>query len=85
MNMFSKSAAAAVAIAVLSGSALVSTTATSQAGGYGYNNHHGYNNHGYNNYGYKYSYNHYQPRCFWTKVKVHGYNGWHWEKVKVCN
>ncbi len=86
MNMFRKSAVAAIAIAVLSTSALVTTTASSQAGGYGHKQHHGYNNHGYNGYGHgNYGYTYYKPHCFWTKVKVHGYNGWHWEKVKVCN
>lgn len=83
MNMFRKSAAAAIAIAVLSGSALVSTTVSSQAGNKHHQRHHNnHNNH--NNYNYNYDYSYYQPHCFWKKVKVWDYHGYHWEKVQVC-
>ena len=72
--MFRKTLTAALAIAAISGSALLSTASASQAGyhgGYGYG-------HGYG-YGYRGGYH-----CFTRKVKVHGYYGWHWKRIKVC-
>ena len=74
--MFRKTLTAAIAVAAISGSALLATSTASQAGyyggGYGYNG--GY--HG----GYSYA-----PSCFYKKVKVHGYYGWHWKRVRVCH
>jgi len=84
--MIRKTVSAALTAAVIAGSALIATTGASFAGGYGgygYGGGYGYN-HGYNH-RQTYRTGYYQPRCFYKKVKVHGYYGWHWERVRVCN
>ncbi len=65
----------ALAIAVLAGSAMFASASASQAGYYGggYGGGYGYNNH------------YYQPSCFYKKIKVWGYYGYHWKTVKVCH
>jgi hypothetical protein len=67
-----KTLATALTVAVLAGSAFATSTTQSQAGYYG--GHYG------GGYGYVYT-----PKCFWKKVKVHGYYGWHWKKIRVCH
>ncbi len=67
-----KTLATALTVAVLAGSAFATSTTQSQAGYYG--GHYG------GGYGYVYA-----PKCFWKKVKVHGYYGWHWKKIRVCH
>ncbi len=64
-----KTLSTAVAVAVLSGSAMFATSSASQA--------HGYKHYGYSNY-------YYQPYCFYKKIKVWGYYGYHWKRIKVC-
>ena len=71
--MFRKTLAAALTVATLTGSALFASTTASQAGYYGG----GYG--GYYGGGYGGGYH-----CFYKKVKVHGYYGWHWKKIRVC-
>jgi hypothetical protein len=80
MSTIRSTIAAAFTVAAISSGTLLAATTSSQAGGYygGYHGGHGYNH----NYNYQYVY---KPRCYWTKVKVWDYYGWHWEKVKVCN
>ncbi len=65
----------ALAVAVLAGSAMFASASASQAGYYGggYGGGYGYNNH------------YYQPACFYKKIKVWGYYGYHWKTVKVCH
>lgn len=70
--MFRKSLAAALTVATISGSALVAGTSVSQAGYYG----------GYSGYRGHYDY---QPTCYYKRVRVHGYYGWTWKKVRVCH
>jgi hypothetical protein len=74
MSTIRSTVSAAIAVAVISASALFATTGSSMAGGYGY----GYGN----GYGYQLVY---QPRCYWTKVKVWTHYGWQWQKIKVCD
>jgi hypothetical protein len=76
MSTIRSTISAAIAVSVISASALFATTGSSMAGGYGY----GYGN-GYG-YGYQLVY---QPRCYWTKVKVWTHYGWQWQKIKVCD
>jgi len=66
--MFAKTLTAAIAVATISGSALFASSAPSQAGYYGYGYQGGYH----------------QPKCYYKKIKVWDYYGWHWEKVQVC-
>lgn len=61
--------AAALTIAVLAASAILATSAPSQAGYYG--GHYGHN-HGY------------RHNCFYKRIKVWGYYGYHWKRVRVC-
>ena len=65
-----KTIASALTVAVLAGSAMFASTSASQAGYYG--GHYGYNNY-YGGY-----------HCFYKKVKVWGYYGYHWKRIKVC-
>ena len=69
--MFRKTLTAAIAVATISGAALFSTASASQAGYYGGGGYYG----GY----------HYAPSCYTKKVKVWGYYGWTWQRVRVCN
>ncbi len=64
-----KTLSTAIAVAVLAGSAMLATSSVSQA--------HGYKHYGYSNY-------YYQPHCFYKKIKVWGYYGYHWKRIKVC-
>ena len=73
--MIRKTLSTALAVAVISGSAMFASTAQSSAGGY-YGG--GYYGGGYSNY-------YYQPVCHWKKIKVWGYYGYHWKKVRVCH
>jgi hypothetical protein len=82
MSTIRSTVSAALAVAVISASALFATTGSSMAGGYGYG--YGYGNGYGNGYGHGYQLV-YQPRCHWTKVKVWTHYGWQWQKIKVCN
>ncbi len=54
---------------------MFASASASQAGYYGggYGGGYGYNNH------------YYQPACFYKKIKVWGYYGYHWKTIKVCH
>lgn len=80
--MIRKSMTAALALSVLAGSALVATTAPSLAGGKHFHGHH--KHHKIHRHVYGYGYGYHPGGCFIKKVKVHGYYGWHWKKVRVC-
>ena len=69
--MIRKTLAAALTVATLTGSALFATTTASQAGYYG-GGYGGYYGGGY------------VQHCFYKKVKVRGYYGWHWKRIRVC-
>ena len=69
--MIRKTVATALALATISGSALVATTGASQAGYYG-------------SYGGYRTYYDYQPSCYFKRVRVQSYYGWTWKKVRVC-
>ena len=70
-----KTIAAALTVAVLATSATFATTNASQAGYYG-----GY----HKGYGYGYGYK-FRKHCYWKKIKVWGYYGYHWKKIRVCH
>lgn len=61
--------AAVLTIAVLAASATLATTTPSRAGYYG------------GQYGYGHGYRH---KCFYKRIKVWGYYGYHWKRVRVC-
>ena len=67
-----KTLATALTIAVLATSTIATSTTNSQAGYYGGRCGGG---HGYV----------YAPKCYWQSIKVHGYYGWHWKKIRVCH
>ena len=69
--MIRKTITAALAVAVISTSAMMVTATNSQAGGY------------YNGGGYGHVY--YPHHCYWKKIKVWGYYGYFWKKIKVCH
>ena len=68
-----KTLATALTVAVLAGSATFATTNASQAGYYGGH---------YGGYGYGYKF---RRHCFYKKIKVWGYYGYHWKKIRVCH
>ena len=74
--MIRKTVTTALTVAVLAGSAMFASTAASNAGGYYGGGYYG----GGHGYGYGYA-----KHCFYKKVKVHGYYGWHWKRIKVCH
>ena len=67
-----KTVTAALAVAVLSASAMFATTAPSNAGYWG-------------GYGYYKPYYGYKHHCYYKKVKVWGYYGYFWKRIKVCH
>ncbi len=66
--MIRKTLSTAVAVAVISGSALFATTAPSNAHYYGYSNYYSY----------------YEPVCFYTWKRVWTYYGFRKIKVQIC-
>ena len=74
--MIRKTLTAALTFAVLSGSALVASTASSEAGYYGGGYGGGYGGYyggGYGGY-----------HCYTRKIRVYGYYGYHWKRIRVC-
>jgi hypothetical protein len=71
MTTIRKTFAATLTAAILSSAALMGSVQTASAGYYGYNS-------GYSQY-------HYTPTCFYKKVKVWGYYGYQWKRVRVCH
>jgi hypothetical protein len=68
--MIRKTLSTALAVAVISGSAIFASSAPSNATYYGY----------YNDYGYSY----YEPVCFYTWKRIWTYYGFRKIKVQIC-
>ena len=74
--MIRKTLTTILTVAAISSSAMFATATASNAGGY----YGGY----YGGYGKHYGWG-YHKKCFYKKVKVHGYYGWHWKKIRICH
>ena len=87
--MFANTLRAGLALALIAGTALAAGSAPAMAGGKHFKKHgHHFKGHHYKGHYYKghhyYGHGYYPAHCFTKKVKVHGYYGWHWKKVRVC-
>jgi hypothetical protein len=84
MNMIRKTITTALTVAVLGASAMMATTVSSEAGFHGgkghHNKHHNRHRHLGHGYGHDFGYGY----CYWKKIKVWDYYGFHWEKVRIC-